>query len=548
MNERKFDSKKDLAIRPDAVGLTYPRAPRSCEVFDGVAVLNICGPLEHKSSFWFESYESLLSRFEGAICDDEIGAVILNIDSPGGEVSGLQETVRKMRAIREESGKTVIAYCNEEAYSAAYALACAAEEIYLPESGGCGSVGVLAQVCDRTAAMQAAGIRIEVIRSGAQKAEGHPDIPLTDDTIARVQERVDGLANQFFTLVSEARPVSTKKLASFQGGLLYGAGAVKAGLADGVLSFDEVLDAMRQEAFDNLAARGISSATLDAVRQNGLSDQEQETGDYMFAALEKKVASAQAAVIAAKTPAEKKEAAAALVSATTALIEAKVKKSYKKKTVTTEEEAESDDGDAGEQAEEEEEAAAEGADEAAKPPPSDDDADEGDDDEEEESAKGTKAADAHSVLKGAIAALTGKKNVSEQLGVLAAMKAIVDDNARTTAIVERMVKDKKKSTVDTMLSAATRAGKITPAEADQLRPQGMKDAKWLKGYLSVKSPLTAPRMAPLAAPAGASAETSGANPHGLTDEEMKMCTNGGASPEQFAAHKAKNAQTFAKVN
>src|SRR5258708_6698395 len=179
--------------------------------------------------------------------DDDVEAVMVDRDAPGGEVSGLQETVRKMVAMKEYHGKKVVTFCNEEAYSAAFAIACAADDIYLPESGGCGSIGVLATVCDRTQATKDAGLRIEVVRSGTQKAEGHPDIPLSDPVIGRVQRRVDSLAKQFFRLVSDSRPISRKDVEALQGATVFGQKAADIGLATAVANFDEVVEILENQ-------------------------------------------------------------------------------------------------------------------------------------------------------------------------------------------------------------------------------------------------------------------------------------------------------------
>ncbi len=243
MSKQKFCGQGDLAMRPESVGLTWPRAPvhaddehswRVPNVKNGVAVVKICGPLEHHGGMWFDSYESILCRVEGAFADEDVRAVILDIDSPGGEVSGLQETVRSIQKMRAEYDKPLIAYANDEAYSAAYALACSADEIYLPQGGGVGSIGVIAELHNMQGAAEKAGVQVEVIRSGTRKAEGHPFLPITDSVKAHLQSRVDDLAKQFFALVSESRGIPRKNIEALQGQCVYGKRAVSQGLATGI--------------------------------------------------------------------------------------------------------------------------------------------------------------------------------------------------------------------------------------------------------------------------------------------------------------------------
>src|SRR5207247_2643111 len=155
-------------------------------------------------SVWTDGYDTIRRRFETALSSDA-QQVLLCIDSPGGEVAGCFETVRAMRAAAKVSGIRVIAFANEHAYSAAYALATVADEIYLPVPGGLGSIGVIATLEDVSAALQDAGINVEVITSGDEKSDGNPLVPLTDPVRERMQARVDALAAQFAELVAEQR-------------------------------------------------------------------------------------------------------------------------------------------------------------------------------------------------------------------------------------------------------------------------------------------------------------------------------------------------------
>lgn len=531
---RAFEPSGDLAIRPEAVGLTWPRAPRECSVKSGVAVISICGPLEHKGGggswwAWFDSYASILDRFEGALRSEDVKAVLLQIDSPGGEVSGLQETVRRMRKLRKESGKPVVAYADDEAYSAAYALACAADEIYLPESGGIGSVGVLATLCDRTKMTQKLGLRIEVIRSGPLKAEGHPDIPLSDATMGRVQRRVDGLARQFFRLVNEARPISMKDLAAMGGGLSYGQKAVDAGLADGVMAFSDVLAALAEdESFDNLNRRSVPSTPDDRSASGSTTEGDDEMA---FAALQKKVADALAALNASKSSAERKKLATAYGKAVTALAEAKVKKSYKKKVV--EEEEETDDGEAeeDEESDEEDEESTKSDDDGG-----DDDDDEGDDDEEEEKKmkKGKKAA-AGSSLVSFVRSLTGQKSDKGAREVLASMHEAATAAQQATERVAALEAATAAAQRDALITSMVSAGQLKPSQLDWAKTQSIKS---LRSYAKATPAMFAPRPAPLP---GEATEASGgevAGDDGLTATERKICEMTGVSVESYKKQRA----------
>jgi signal peptide peptidase SppA len=530
-------------MRPEAVSLTWPRAPFADEKVDGVAVLRISGPLEHRRGWWFESYEGILSRFEGALQDEEVHGILLAIDSPGGEVSGLQETVRRMRELRDQYGKRVVAYADEEMYSAAYALGTAADEIYLPESGGLGSIGVLGTLCDRTEMMRKAGLRVEVIRSGPRKAEGHPDIPLSDATLERAQERVDALADQFFALVSESRGVSVTDLAELQGGLLYGADAVDQGLANGVSSFADVLASFSDDEsrIDTNTGTDILSRI---VTPNG-------DASMNLAALKKKVAQALAKLMAARTASAKKSAAAAYEAATQALSEAKVKSKYKKKTTTVEEEEEADDGGEEEEEEAEEEESEEESEEetSGKDDDKDDDDDEDDDEDEEESAapkKGKKAAaKSGDDLDSFIRTLTGKKSAAAARGVLQAMADTHKQAAAAVAKVERMSAERRADKLAALIVSGVSAGKLAPGQKAWARTQSIAS---LKAYLETAPVRFAPRQPPLH---GSIVQGNGGDEmpgeDGITQTEREICRVSGVSVEDYKKARASGAK-IAKVN
>ncbi len=500
MKLKAFAPKGPLAIHPESVGLSWPQAPRSSETIGGVFVMQICGPLEHRASPWFDSYESILSRFEGAMCDDDVTAVILQIDSPGGEVSGLQETVKKMRAIKEEYGKPVCTYADDEAYSAAYAIACVADDIYLPEGGGVGSVGVIATICDRTKMTKAAGLRVEVVRSGSLKADGHPDIPLDRGVLTRLQTRVDDLAEQFFDAVSESRGISTKKIRSLEGACIFGQESVDVGLADFVSSFDEVLGALIQTEFDEGGRDVLSSSRGNSSPQGGA-----------MKVLEKRVQTAMKALAEATGPKARQAAAKVLASAQGALIEAKMKKKYKKVTEETESEEKSeDDEEKAEEEEAEEESSEESTDSDDDGDDDDDDGDDDDDADEEDEEDSKSAARkvgkiaAQSIVAAAMRA-TKQKSVGGVMGALTNFRVLLKSQAALTKQVAKLQSESRSIKVDAMLA------KAPPGMRKQLRAVGMKDPEALKGIIAtmpktVREEAYVPAGGAPTGPVGASAE------------------------------------------
>jgi ClpP class serine protease len=234
----RIRNREALAIQADldVLALMCEVSPPNQDI-DGVQVVHIRGPLEHHISPHGDSYEALRLRFGDAL-KAKPKAVVLRIDSPGGLVSGLNQAVYDMRRAAKNEGVPVYAYVDELCASAAYALACVAEEIVIPPSGIAGSVGVISTMCDQTAANEQAGLRYVTLTSGARKADGHVNVPISEDAIKAEQARVDDLAGQFFRIVKTARGIDAKPL---EANIYMGMYAVEAGLADVVMGWEELM-------------------------------------------------------------------------------------------------------------------------------------------------------------------------------------------------------------------------------------------------------------------------------------------------------------------
>lgn len=217
-----------------------PTKPREVAITNGVAVIDVSGPLVQREEHWSDSYESIRGRVKSALESPEARAVLLRIDSPGGDASGCFETARAIRADCAAARKPLLAYI-DRACSAAYGLASAANLIGIGETCQAGSIGVIATRPDCTLANMMRGLRMAFVTSGQRKLDGNPDAPLTEAELAATQAHVDELAQVFFALVSEHRPLTTDAVAAFDGALFYGASAVSAGLADQLITFDELL-------------------------------------------------------------------------------------------------------------------------------------------------------------------------------------------------------------------------------------------------------------------------------------------------------------------
>lgn len=194
------------------------------------AVLTLRGPLAHHAG-WFDSYDAIRSRFDAAM-KSEAKRVVMRIDSPGGYVSGCFELARHMRKAADDSGKKLVAQIEGQATSAAYALACAADEIVASPTGMVGSIGVIRVATDMSKMAEGAGIRFHVLTSGERKSDGHPFKEASEAALKAMQAEVDELAEVFFAWVAERRTMSVKDVEDLEAGVRIGESALSAGLVD----------------------------------------------------------------------------------------------------------------------------------------------------------------------------------------------------------------------------------------------------------------------------------------------------------------------------
>lgn len=225
-----------LAIHPSALFESFifldGASRENVELGDAV-IVDVRGPLEAHAHFCFDSYEAIALRVADA-CKGTARTVCLRFDSPGGEVSGCFDTAAAIAQTIAAAGKRYVAYVEGNCNSAAYALASHAEHIAISTTSIIGSIGVLDCRRDITARNAANGVRIELITSGARKADGHPDAPITDAELANRQQIVDSMAGVFFELVAAGRGMSIDDIAQLEAKVFHGAAAVAAGLADAV--------------------------------------------------------------------------------------------------------------------------------------------------------------------------------------------------------------------------------------------------------------------------------------------------------------------------
>lgn len=176
------------------------------------------------------------------VADETVGTIILDVDSPGGAVTGTQEAADAVWAARQ-AGKVVVALVSPLCASAAYWIASQANEIVAVPSADIGSIGVFMAHTDCSAWNEQQGLKVTYIFAGKYKVEGNSDEPLSDEARAYYQSEVDVTYAAFTKAVARGRgvPVSTV-LADFgQGRTMMAPAAKAAGMIDRVTTLDLAL-------------------------------------------------------------------------------------------------------------------------------------------------------------------------------------------------------------------------------------------------------------------------------------------------------------------
>ncbi|EON14832.1 S49 family peptidase [Pandoraea sp. SD6-2] len=216
----------------------------------GVAIIDISGTLVQKSSnlrpySGMLGYNAIRHNFIEALNDKKVRAIALSIDSPGGEVAGcfdLADLIYESRSV-----KPTLAILSESAFSAAYALASACEQITVPRTGGTGSVGVICMHIDQSKAIDRAGLAVTIIKYGDRKADGNQFNPLTKEALERFQSDVDEMGELFVATVARNRNLPVETVRKTQATTFLGAAGVEIGFADAVMAPDEAFRSLLAE-------------------------------------------------------------------------------------------------------------------------------------------------------------------------------------------------------------------------------------------------------------------------------------------------------------
>ncbi len=217
---------------------TYdPEGRKPYRMNGNIAVIEVDGVLVHKGGWLdaycgFIGYNYLLGMLEAARHDPDVLGIWLDMNSPGGAVSGLFQFVGELAEMTQQAGgKPIHVWVNEMACSAAYTMASVCDRIAGPITATVGSIGVVATVKTINRALDDAGIDVSIFRSGPRKMRGGP---LEDDTRSRIQRSVDEAYDILSNVVAAGRGISLDAIDGMEGDWFEGREALALGLLDAV--------------------------------------------------------------------------------------------------------------------------------------------------------------------------------------------------------------------------------------------------------------------------------------------------------------------------
>lgn len=255
-------------LAPEAVAEIAAAANgrQAAQARGAVAVLPIVGTIIPRGDMLAESSgavstQRITANFRAAMADPAVSAIVLDVDSPGGSVFGVDELAGEIYKAR--GVKPIVAVADYLAASAGYYLASAADELMVAPTGEVGGIGVFAMHADFSRALDQDGVTVNLISAGKFKTEGSPYAPLGEEARAAMQGRVNDYYGLFTKAVARHRGVSVADVRDGfgQGRVVGAAEAVSLGMADSVGTLEDAI--ARASKLARGGGQRAMSASLD---------------------------------------------------------------------------------------------------------------------------------------------------------------------------------------------------------------------------------------------------------------------------------------------
>lgn len=211
-----------------------------------LAIVRIQGPIRSamsESAFSAPDAEEIARRLHKLSKNDDVKAIVLRINSPGGSIGAVQEIHREIERCKAK-GKKIVASLGDVAASGGYYLAAPADLIMAEPGTITGSIGVIMQFPTLEGLFQKLGVKLQVVKSGEHKDIGSPARELMPEERKILQAGIDDAYQQFVEAVSQGRKKSPEVIKPLADGRIFtGRQAKAAGLVDELGSRQDAIDA-----------------------------------------------------------------------------------------------------------------------------------------------------------------------------------------------------------------------------------------------------------------------------------------------------------------
>jgi capsid assembly protease len=213
---------------------TRIRARREYSVSNGVATIPIFGELANRSAYLqpesgLTGYSAIGANLDLALSDQDVRGILLDIDSPGGEV-GVRDLALRIKSI--ESEKPIWALIDNFGASSAYYIAAAADRVIVPGEATSGSIGSIAMIPNVQKKMEKEGIEVTIVRSGQMKGKPNSFEAMDEKTMKLVADRVDSTGEEFVKTVAAFRGLPQKTVRDTEASVIFGRQMLDLRLAD----------------------------------------------------------------------------------------------------------------------------------------------------------------------------------------------------------------------------------------------------------------------------------------------------------------------------
>lgn len=292
------------------------RPARSYQVTNGIAVLPVSGTLVSKTRSLqpysgMTGYNGVIARLQQAISDPGVDGILLDMDTPGGMVSGAfdcADIIARMRNI-----KPVWALANDMNCSAGQLIASSASRRLVTQTARTGSIGVMMAHSNYGTALKNNGVEVTLIYSGDHKVDGNPYEKLPKDVRADFQTRIDATRQMFAEKVSAYTGMSVQAVLDTEAAVFSGQESVDNGLADELVNNTDALGVMREAL--NRRKKTTTGGTMPSPSASAATNQPAEQTATQTTAPAEQVTTVDTTTAALTAPADLSAQVSAAVAA-----------------------------------------------------------------------------------------------------------------------------------------------------------------------------------------------------------------------------------------